>query len=289
MIRWQEVRKHLKSKPIVEGEVGGAAPLYVERYWFTGMERSVPGVDVIAIAAMFGGSRVDAGASEGRRASFLPSQAALAPHDCPTHWRYSGIIDFAVFYFTDPSEGIQQRIAALTHTRSDLIPLGDPLVNTTALQLVSELQKGAGADDSYMALLATVMLEQTYRVLTTPAPGRIDPRLPHFRRLQGVLGFIREHLAEDLSAPVLAAHAQMSVAHFRRLFEQATGAPPHRYVLAARLEQARKLLTMSGLPIARIASDCGFSSQSHLTERFRAAHAATPAEYRANVRRESNG
>ena len=27
--------------------------------------------------------------------------------------------------------------------------------------------------------------------------------------------------------------------------------PPHRYILAARLEQARKLLTMTTLPIAR--------------------------------------
>jgi AraC family transcriptional regulator len=55
-------------------------------------------------------------------------------------------------------------------------------------------------------------------------------------------------------------------------------------VLAARLEQARKLLNVTNLPISRIAEDCGFSSQSHLTARFREAHAATPAEFRAHGR-----
>jgi AraC family transcriptional regulator len=136
-----------------------------------------------------------------------------------------------------------------------------------------------------MAMLASVMLEQTYRVLTTPATGGINPRHIHFARLQAVLGYIHEHLAGDLSAQMLADRAQVSLAHFRRLFQEAMGAPPHRYILAARLEQARKLLTMTTHPISRIAGDCGFSSQSHLTASFRAAHAATPAEYRAHVAR----
>jgi transcriptional regulator GlxA family with amidase domain len=52
---------------------------------------------------------------------------------------------------------------------------------------------------------------------------------------------------------------------------------------SARLEQARKLLTMSSMPIARIAPESGFSSPSHLTAYFRAAHAVTPAKYRTAV------
>ncbi len=66
----------------------------------------------------------------------------------------------------------------------------------------------------------------------------------------------------------------------RRLFQQTLGVPVHRYILAARLEQARKLLAITSQPISRIADDCGFSSQSHFTACFRAAHAITPADYR---------
>ena len=100
-----------------------------------------------------------------------------------------------------------------------------------------------------------------------------------------MLNHIHEHLSEDLSAEMLADRAQVSLAHFRRLFQEATGEPPHRYVMAARLEQARKLLTMTTLPISRIALDRGFSSQSHLTACFRSAQAATPATFRAKIKR----
>ena len=129
------------------------------------------------------------------------------------------------------------------------------------------------------------MLEQTYRVLTTPETGGLSPRHVHFPRLQKVLPHIRGHLAADLSAQTLADLAGVSIAHFRRLFQEALGIPVHQYVQAARLEQARKLLGATNIPIDRIAQECGFSSQSHLTASFRSAHAATPAEYRGHARR----
>jgi AraC family transcriptional regulator len=102
------------------------------------------------------------------------------------------------------------------------------------------------------------------------------------------LNYIHEHLAEDLSAGILADRAEVSLAHFRRLFQEAVGLPPHRYILSIRLERARKLLTMSSLPIVRIAQECGFSSQSHMTACFRAAHAVTPAYYRAAFKPATN-
>lgn len=73
------------------------------------------------------------------------------------------------------------------------------------------------------------------------------------------------------------------MAHFRRLFLDAMGTPPHRYILATRLEQARKPLATTSLPIAQISDECGFSSQSHFTACFRKAHASKPAGYRKHI------
>jgi AraC family transcriptional regulator len=103
--------------------------------------------------------------------------------------------------------------------------------------------------------------------------------------MQAVLNHIHGNLAADLSADRLAKRAEVSLAHFSRVFRDATGISPHQYVLAARLDLARKLLTQSTLPISRIAEECGFSSQSHLTASFRAAHSTTPAQYRSHVRK----
>ena len=177
-----------------------------------------------------------------------------------------------------------ERFISLTSKATEPLQFSDALVGSIALQLLNELQKGSAADERFMEKLADVMLEQIYRALTTPETAVLLPRHVHFQRLQKVLPYIREHLGEDLTAQHLAGLAEVSIAHFRRLFHEALGVPVHSYVMAARLEQARKLLGTTSQPISRIAEDCGFSSQSHFTACFRAAHAATPGQYRAQLR-----
>lgn len=288
MKNWQKVRRELGSTPLAEGLVGGTAPgsagLYVEHYMFQGIERTVSGLARTGLVTQFGGGRVREGESGAWRSNTLPSQSLLIPAGCPTHWHYAGTVDFAVFYFPDRTDGVIERLRLLAAQADEPLPITDTLASALALQLVKELHKGRGSDERFMAMLAPLMLEQIYRVLTTPETRGFNPRHIHFSRLQSVLAYIREHLGEDLSVAVLARQATVSVAHFRRLFQQAMGTPPHRYVLAARLEQARNLLAVTQLPIAQIADECGFSSQSHFTASFRAAHACTPAEYRGQLR-----
>jgi AraC family transcriptional regulator len=215
----------------------------------------------------------------------LPTQALVVPRGTATHWHYSGTVDFAVFYFLDPPSKSMRSLAMLADSRGEPVPFSDALVGAAALQLVGELQKGPGADAKFMEQLAGVMLEQSFRALVTPGTRGINPRHLHFSRVQAVLNHIHGNLAADLSAPRLAARAGVSLAHFGRIFRDAVGVPPHHYVLAARLDLARKLLAQSTMPIVRVAQESGFSSQSHLTASFRAAHATTPARFRAHLQR----
>lgn len=281
---WMKVRKDLGHQPIVAGRIGGSAPLFAERYLYQDIERTVSGMGCTALVVQFGGGRVKEGAPDRWRSMNLPTQSLLVPRGVPTHWHYSGTVDFAVFYFLEGGSNVMRSLDVLAGSRDAPVPFSDPLVGAAALQLLSELHKGPSADDGFMERLAVVMLEQAFRGLTTLGNRGINPRHVHFSRLQAVLNFIHGNLAGDLSAENLAARADVSVAHFCRIFRDATGVPPHKYVLAARLDLARKLLTQSTLPISRIAEECGFSSQSHLTATFRAAHSSTPARYRAHVR-----
>ena len=288
---WQQVRKELGSTPLTEGVVGGAEPgapgLYLEHYLFSDIERTVSGISGTGLVTQFGGAKVREGESGAWRSTSLPSQSLLVPANCATHWHYDGTVDFAVFYFPDQLEGITKRLSLLAAKTGEPLPFGDALVSALARQLVRELHKGRGGDERFMAMLASLMLEQVYRVLTTPETEGFNPRHTHFTRLQAVLEYIREHLGEDLPVAALAARAGVSVAHFRRLFVEAMGTPPHRYVLATRLEQARTLLSMTPMPISQIAAECGFSSQSHFTACFRTAHATTPGDYRKHIRQSS--
>jgi AraC family transcriptional regulator len=281
-----ETREELGSEPIVEGWIGGQSPIYVERYVFQTAERSVSGLNSTVFVAHFNGAHVQEGFAGQARTMSLPSQALLIPPNCATHWHYAGAVDFAIFYLPEQSSGIVERLCSLATWLSRPQLLGDPLVGAAALQLLSELQKGERADTGFMERLAGVMLEQVYRALGIPVStsSSVNTGHTHFSRLQAAFGYIREHLADDLSTEVLADCAQVSRAHFCRLFREVTGGPPHRYVLAARLEQARTMLTTSNQSIARIAQDCGFSSQSHLTSSFRKLHAVTPAQFRVHLK-----
>lgn len=285
---WGNVRQELGHLPLVEGHIGGSTPVYVERYLYRTDEVSVSGPPCTGIVTQLGGSRTKEGERNHWRSVSQPSQSLLVPPGVPTHWHYSGTVDYVVFYFLGEDRGIENHLAMLAQVHKAPLAFSDPLVGIAAQQLTNELHKGHYAEQGFMERLVGVMLEQTFRALTTPGASGINPRHTHFFRLQNVLNYIHEHLTDDLSAEVLARRAEVSLAHFRRIFLDAMGLPPHRYVLSLRLEQARKLLTFSKTPIAHIAQECGFSSQSHLTASFRMAHACTPAAFRIHAAR-ANG
>jgi AraC family transcriptional regulator len=279
---WMKVRRELGHRPIVAGQIGGSTPMFVERYVYQAIDRTVSALGHAGLVIQFGGGPVKEGEPHHWRSMNLPTQGLLIPKGVPTHWHYSGTVDFAVFYFLEGGGNAMQSVDLLTRSRDEPVRFGDPLVGTAAQEIVGELQKGPGADEGFMERLAAVMLEQICRVLTTPGSRGINPRHVHFSRLQAALNFIHDNPAGDLSVSNLAALADVSQAHFCRIFRDAMGVPPHRYVLSARLDLARKLLAQSSLPISRIAEESGFSSQSHLTASFRSAHSRTPAQYRAH-------
>lgn len=280
MRHWLKVQKDLGSIPISEGDIYGDTPMHVERYLFRSLEKVVSGIGPAALIAQLGGARVNEGEVGQWRLSTLPSQSMLIPPNCATHWHYSGTVDFVVFYFPDQPSGITEQLRALASTSEDPLLFNDQLVSAAALQLVNELALGTAANSDYVARLAHVMLEQGYRALTTTPAGCFDPHHVHYSRLQEVLSYIHGNLSQSLTAESLSIRAEISCAHFRRIFLEAMGVPLHQYVLNTRMNQARKLLTQTAIPISRIAEDCGFSSQSHLTACFRKLHAATPAEFR---------
>jgi AraC family transcriptional regulator len=100
------------------------------------------------------------------------------------------------------------------------------------------------------------------------------------RRLQRVVDYVREHLAQDLSLHELARIAGLSSSHFKMQFRESTGMPVHQYVIAARVEHALDLLIRTSLPVSEIALRAGFSNQSHLSRHVRRLHGVTPAALR---------
>jgi transcriptional regulator GlxA family with amidase domain len=91
---------------------------------------------------------------------------------------------------------------------------------------------------------------------------------------------IVENLAGDLSVEALAQHANLSPRHFARSFRTDTGVTPARYVESVRLEAARRALEDTPLPIAAVATSCGFGTPETLRRTFLRTLGVGPAEYR---------
>jgi AraC family transcriptional regulator len=103
----------------------------------------------------------------------------------------------------------------------------------------------------------------------------LDPR-----RLQRVLDYIEASLKADIRLEELAAQACLSPFHFSRLFREATGLSPHRYVIDRRVQAARQELARNNLSLVEIALEFGFGSQANFTRVFRKATSLTPGQYR---------
>ena len=83
----------------------------------------------------------------------------------------------------------------------------------------------------------------------------------------------------------MASAAHLSAYHFARRYKAATGLPPHRYVIARRVERARQLLqTGAELSLAEVAAHTGFSDQSQFTHHFKRIVGVTPGQFRMRVR-----
>jgi AraC-like DNA-binding protein len=86
----------------------------------------------------------------------------------------------------------------------------------------------------------------------------------------------------DEPAPLadLAAAAGVSVFHACRAYRRARGATIHQRRTALRLRHAVALLLDTTWPLARVAAECGYATQSHMTNHVRRALATTPLAIR---------
>ena len=108
-----------------------------------------------------------------------------------------------------------------------------------------------------------------------PARGGLAPW-----QLRRARAFIEAHLDGDPSIPDLAVECRLSVSHFARAFRQATGMPPHRWLMNRRIERAKELLLKGELELAQVALACGFVDQSHFTRFFVRSEGRSPGRWR---------
>jgi AraC-like DNA-binding protein len=94
-----------------------------------------------------------------------------------------------------------------------------------------------------------------------------------------------EHRFDAMTLAEAGRILYVSPAHLVRCFTRTFGIAPHRYLVARRIDAARRRL-LDGEPVAHVATEVGFHDQAHLTRHFRRHVGTTPARFASSrVRR----
>lgn len=103
-------------------------------------------------------------------------------------------------------------------------------------------------------------------------------------RMRRVRSYVEDNLTQEICLEDMAGCVGLSPSHFSRAFRAETGLSPYAWVVQARVERVKHQLLNSRKSLAEIALDCGFASQSHMTQTFSRTVGIPPARWRREVR-----
>lgn len=105
-------------------------------------------------------------------------------------------------------------------------------------------------------------------------------QLARFKSLAPAVRYLEDHFREHIVLAELADYCGLSSTHIHRLFQRLLRMSPTEFLLALRLQEARRLLVTTDETLSGIALATGFFDQSHFTKRFRKVTGMTPTQFR---------
>jgi AraC family transcriptional regulator len=215
-----------------------------------------------------------------------PGRFCLTPGEASAYWQHSGNPEILQLYLRHSVlENAIEEMYGRDGTSVALVPrfaITDPLLEQLAFAVIHALHDGGVEDRLYVETIAQLIGVHLARKHSTLSRIRAEPPPDGLSRarIRRLLEYIEQHLGEDLSLAAMAAEVDLSPLYLVRAFRSTVGQSPHQYVVARRVELARRMLCDTETPIAEIALATGFSSQSHLSNWFRRIVGVSPAAYR---------
>jgi AraC family transcriptional regulator len=133
------------------------------------------------------------------------------------------------------------------------------------------------ANDSESGLSIEAM---TWEILAAfgGAYPRVDGTQP--RWLKDAREALDSRLDESLSLRSVAREAGVHPVYFAAAFRRFHGCSPGQYLRRRRFERARQIIADPDVSLAQVATETGFSDQSHLNRVFRRFTGMSPGQYR---------
>lgn len=173
--------------------------------------------------------------------------------------------------FADASEKKYKRIRpesnVLTHLRS---------ICEKMLRNRDDTGFGSGTLSYVYLIEFLVYLNRAY--FATPDDIRRD--VTENEKVNGVVAYINDHLADDLTLDRLAETCYISKSHLMHQFKTYTGLTLYQFIIKKRVTVARNMIH-AGTPVTEACMRCGFNDYSNFLKAFKREFGRSPKEFMA--------
>jgi AraC-like DNA-binding protein len=128
----------------------------------------------------------------------------------------------------------------------------------------------------HVKLVLLDVLHQIEKLLESDSPSN----LVLSRHVEDAIALMKTHYAEPVSRDWLAKQLALSPGYLSIIFKKQTGFTPIQYLNKIRMDEAKKLLKASKLPINEIAREVGHPDPFYFTRLFTAHVGLPPREFR---------
>ena len=116
--------------------------------------------------------------------------------------------------------------------------------------------------------------------ITLDIPERVETKSVLF---DSMLNYVQFNFMNEITIRDIAQACACSQSTVCHVFKQYTGESIKKYIDNLRINQAKRLLSTSDLPINRIAQLCGFSNINYFPTAFKKQIGISPTEYRRQI------
>lgn len=148
-------------------------------------------------------------------------------------------------------------------------------------ELLSVYEKGLRHQTEDMQRLKTLVKPLCHMLqLLEIMHGNISDVESKNKLYDSILTYIQKNINSDISIRDIADACACSVSTVSHLFKEHTDSSVKKYITDLRIEQAKRLLSTSDLPIGSVALLCGFSNTNYFSTAFRKKVGLSPTVYR---------